>query len=284
LPPNYRSTTATAKQNTLLARCRESEYAVPPSASRIRALGRTAKKLLPTNLARSLVERGDIRPRGDRGPKILHDLGVVNGGVLTLNNRTFPVVIRSSLALRNANKIVPGLALKILRDGDDSINLPLMDSPLGQGQDRNFFARTFANEFPMPTFRESKSIWFLGKAFALVNRQPNFLPIPADLRVAAGIPANARNISLRHTSAANRLLRSDSTNDVLQALREKLQPGLRISEVFIGDIHVGTLTITTPATASFFGDRHLFFRHTTPIRPWVARLLGKGQDSPAPPL
>ena len=136
-----------------------------------------------------------------------------------------------------------------------------MDSPIGQGNDRNFFARDFANEFKAPRFFESPVTWAAGVIFSLVKKNPNFLPLPKALLDEAGITSDVRNFVLDHTAETRTLILSNTKIPFQQELGQKLKPGLKLSTVRLDGAPIGSLRLETAPIASEFGDNNLFFSH-----------------------
>ena len=265
LPSNYRFSSAREKRGILFERVIRTKYDQNiPSHVRsgaLRTLARMTKKLAPWNLRRSFDHKGDTRPRGDEGPKIVHQFGTVAKATLVLNGVEFPTLLRFSLARPENRGYIPGIAIKVLRSNKDSLNLHLMDSPIGQGNDRNFFARDFANEFKAPRFFESPVTWAAGVIFSLVKKNPNFLPLPKALLDEAGITSDVRNFVLDHTAETRTLILSNTKIPFQQELGQKLKPGLKLSTVRLDGAPIGSLRLETAPIASEFGDNNLFFSH-----------------------
>jgi hypothetical protein len=265
LPTHYRMQSARAKQQILLTRIETSVYGTLPDQHQkvgMQGLARLGRKLLPWNLRKSFSHKEDIAPPGvSAGPKVLHRFGTVGGVMLDINGKQYFGIARYSVAMPSKKNFIPGLALKLLRDNNDSHNLHVMDTPVGQGADRNFFGRTFRNQFVAPSFRESPAVWLLGVAFRFVKWTPNELPIPKALVAETGLPADAKTIEFRHTTSAQRLIAADSASDFRLELAEKIQPGLILSTLFVDGQEVGRLTATSSPIASEFGDLDLFFAH-----------------------
>ena len=79
-------------------------------------------------------------------------------------------IARLSLAKQDYTNFTPGMALKMLVDGERSQNFQVMYSVDGQGTNKNFFANKFSNIIPSP---QSFTLKLLGKAFeAAIERLP----------------------------------------------------------------------------------------------------------------
>jgi hypothetical protein len=220
LSANYTVMPAQRKQAHLFGHVERSAYDQLPDHNARSSLRHLIAKLVPTNLRRSFDHKEDTHPEGISGaPKIVHRHGTVAPVTVQINDVVYPGITRFSLAIGPANNFIPGLAIKLLRDGPLSINLHVMDSPVGQGQNKNFFARTFANTFRAPGFRESPAVWAMGKVFGLVKADANFLPIPLELLRETGLPLDAHTIEFHHTSGRPRSPRREH--------RARLSPGAR---------------------------------------------------------
>jgi hypothetical protein len=161
----------------------------------------------------------------------------------------------------------PGMAIKFLIDGKPSINLHVMNSLAGQGDDYNFFALPFSNIIPDPPFH----LLLLAQAFARVKDPPTEL--------------NVNGLTTVHTNG--KIVAAESVKPVYQLVfvpnpelgfapdtkvdfrwdLEQISERTLLYTVYAKDTkedklrRVGKLINTSKFTASQYADENLFFQH-----------------------
>jgi hypothetical protein len=96
-------------------------------------------------------------------------------------------LIRLSLANKDNDVVIPGLAVKMFVDGKPSQNFVAMYSLDGQAKDYNFFANSFSNIVPSP---KNPALKILEKAFA----KAAFFPTAVYLQDYASIDRNGNKV------------------------------------------------------------------------------------------
>lgn len=278
LPGNYESLSGFQKQALLTSRIQASQYPrLPllhfPTCSLI--LGSIGTAL---DLKTSFTHSSDEMP--GRREKVIHTYGTVAPVVFEPSPDSpfsgvfsgAPVPGLARLSLAGPPLIIgytPGMALKLFVDGKPSVNMHVMNSVNGQGMNWNFFDRDFSNIIPQP---KGLMLNLLAIRFALTAKDPTKL----SLKDAASVEANGavpssiktpyqvrfapikRNVSINSGTAV------DFREDI-----SKIPPGTSMYEVFAREyengpeVKIGTVRTTGEFVASEYGDRELFFRHSS---------------------
>lgn len=159
----YQSQTAALKQSTLWNQISSHPYTEMPALT-----GRKIDLDFFTSFAhleKSFTHTSDEMISGR--PKVIHKWGSAVQVVLKTNtNHPFTGLFKSgaigiarmSLALpyKKGESFVPGLAVKLLVDGQPSKNIFVMEKLEGQGDDTNYFKSPFTNILPNPTSKSTK--------------------------------------------------------------------------------------------------------------------------------
>ena len=232
-------------------------------------------KLLKPNLKQSFDHHAPTMGHGALGRKMVHTNGVTAPVEVTLGGKTWEAIARFSLATPPEKSFVPAIALKLFNEpGREDHNIFLMNSPLGQGPDHNFFTKVFRNWFVKPERGLSKSLDKVDDAFAKIKADTNRIVLPKPLLAAGGLEPG-RDIEAHHTDLAKAMtgdssvdFRTALTTAFDQALRASAGSGFVISKLFTtevggapGAIPDGQIKVVGPAVASKYGDTELFFRH-----------------------
>ncbi|OWA54098.1 hypothetical protein BV898_18516 [Hypsibius exemplaris] len=284
LPAGYQSLSAIRKQDILWSKISASPYRMTNLPTAVPGFFAMAHLLQPNFDKVSFTEASDEMPDGRT--KLIHVHGsTAKVELIIFNNSTYTGIFKSggigfarlSLAKEDYENFSPGMALKILIDGQRSQNLQVMWSVDGQGTNKNFFHNRFSNIIPPPT---SFALKVLGKAFdkaidrlpgssqdrpegknnlplyeqASVTRdgqsvdrvvapyQVDFIPNPA----AGWDPANTQDVRVN--------LNAIPQGTVLYTVAAKRSP-TATEEV------IGQLVTTSDFVASDYEDRILFFQH-----------------------
>jgi len=186
-------------------------------------------------------------------------------------------LLRFSLA-KAGLPYTPGIGLKLLVDGQESVDFQAMYSLNGQGENQNPFANDFRNIVDPP---EGIALKGLGLVFKHSIRAV----------VAAGLISSERELPISKAATVNtdgstvqlprypyeitfvpnpELTKSLSANDPTDT-RIKLQsisPGVVLYSVFgresaasTGKFFIGVIKLESNFIASAFGDQELFFQH-----------------------
>ncbi|MBI4925967.1 MAG: hypothetical protein HY843_08600 [Bdellovibrio sp.] len=182
LPANYQNLLALSKQSVLWDQINTDSYIItkPDELNPNKVIIDDSK--LPTKdpsklygllfltefLLKSFMTVSDEMPSQlflPRRPKLLHTYGTAAKVKLKITNPFLPYtgifktgaigIVRLSLA-KQEGPFTPGMAIKLLIDGNPSINLHVMHSVDGQEDDRNFFKHDFSNIIPPPVREELK--------------------------------------------------------------------------------------------------------------------------------
>lgn len=164
---------------------------------------------------------------------------------------------------------MPGIALKMLRDGMPSVNTVALHNLDGNGKDANFFKFPLNTWLPDPTSVVSKILFFL---FSRAEPEPGKLPVTEFARFDStgkqvDSPSSPTILSFVPDDRVANLIPSDTDEDV-RTLLMTIAPGplfkvmaietlYDASPVHIADINL----ITASPIASVFGDAKLFFQH-----------------------
>jgi hypothetical protein len=161
----------------------------------------------------------------------------------------------------------PGMAIKFLIDGKPSINLHVMNSLSGQGDDHNFFALPFSNIIPDPPFH----LFLLAQAFSRVKKPPTELNVNG----ITSVQTNGRNLAIDEVQPVYQLvfvpnpeLAMDADTDVdFRFDLEQIDEGALLYTVYAKDTkdselrRVGKLMSASKFVSSQYADENLFFQH-----------------------
>jgi hypothetical protein len=223
-----------------------------------------------------------------RRPKLIHSVGVVADGVWkpVANNLGYTGVfqgcdnlyIRLSLAKTpetGAQGYTPGLSLKCLRNGVHSGNIFAMFSL--QGQDSwNFFKNDLTNHVPDLSNNANFLLKQLRSTFAKASAWPVMIGL-SDLALydQQGNNITSPNFPFRLIFHPVTAIHNAFPDAPSQPFYDILVSGLSnpgpLYEVYAivnpGDsnsaaVHIATISTTSPAETSKFGDAYMFFQHT----------------------
>lgn len=191
-------------------------------------------------------------------------------------------IARLSLGVPFAStgSFVPGMAIKLLVDGQPSKNMHIMQRLEGQGDNRNFFKYTFTNKLPEPT---EKGTRYGAKYFGRFVENPIFLRVDhvASFR-ADGQPVLAVKAPYQiFFQPVEGVAIDESAADFRMELA-RIPVGTRLYDVYATmnehvttPIFVGSVYLRSNFVASEYGDKKLYFQHEgTPRRSfWLGRKL-----------
>lgn len=186
-------------------------------------------------------------------------------------------VIAGRLPLVPSIPFIPGMGLKLLIDGKESVNLMTMNSLDGQNNSR-FFAESFTNDLPQPEVREETKKMFEAFQQAVTELKPGSSPLYLTLAPWARV---SRDGSVVEKPLAPHAILMVPTKEACQAYcgwanvltvdfrgrLENLEVGTTIYEIYTVEVkgstpvHWGKLVMESEFVASSYGDRGLFFRH-----------------------
>ena len=279
LPENYQSLTAIEKQTYLWdQRITPSQwYSFPPIgggnwASLVKGLYSLVNLRLKMRLQQSFTHAADEIPKGNI--KFIHPSGSV-AKIKFVATKDSPYVgiyrggiglARLSLALdpKLAGSYTPGMALKFFIDGYPSVNIQVMNSLNGQGENHNFFAKTFSNIIPEP---EGITLNFLKLAFQLAVKNPLHLSVDHLSYRRTDGSQEKETLSpyqLFFIPIQTNIIAENSTLDFRKSLAD-IPIGTHLYRVESSQgravIHIGDLYTTSEFIASEYGDCQLFFQH-----------------------
>lgn len=276
----YEDQSAAAKAAMVWSAIQESEYASLPKWTGLEALSLVLRALDPlrrftqrAHMNVTMDRQKDVLPVG-RG-KPIHTYGSV-APVRLVVDPSSPYTgllgsgaehgfVRLSLAKKPGDDgCVPGMAVKLMVDGQPSVNFVAMYSLDGQPSN-DFFANDFSNTVPKP---EGAVLKLLERLFTVATRDATKVSV-AHL---AGV--DARGQAVAQPNAPERLVLrpgrelpqfSSQLHDVRDDFA-KIEPGSTLYEVFAvrsdgGETRIGALQTTDRFVASRFGDESLFFNH-----------------------
>lgn len=175
-------------------------------------------------------------------------------------------LVRLSLAQAPTDtSYIPGMAVKFFIDDHASLNLHVMNDLGGQGDDWNFFAKTFSNKIAHPTGWTLKAI---EKIFEWTRSPANDLPVSHLARwneqgEPIAMPVAPEQLFFKPVTTVASIIPSESREDFRLSL-EGVPLGA-IYEVY-GELAersylIGTIHLESPLLASQYGDSNLFFQH-----------------------
>ncbi len=182
-------------------------------------------------------------------------------------------VLRASLTYAPESRgVAPGLALKIFRDQQVSLDASFLTSLDSQGQNYNFFAKTFSNIVPLSGSWGARVVsWIFRRGSEKTNfiSVEHFAETKAPLQVFLKAPSNinfasspARDIRLDFMG-----LKKDTVIlEVYARLDEKFEEfeemtPLKMRMFEQRTIKIGEIVLESSFVASSFSDDQLFFRH-----------------------
>ncbi len=292
LPADYQSRTAGDKCQILLSNISTSPYAVLPTKP-VGALS-MLNMLMPCYLVRSFTHTADEMP--ESRIKLIHRYGAAAavefrvtapGRYSGLFAQSTVGIARISTATPDVTQFTPGMGLKLLVSGEQSVNFQVMNSLDGQGTDTNPFRHSFTNAIPEPT-RLNFMTRRLLKAFQATVRvlhrmgsviqDERTLPLapaaaimPTGQAVAVGDVVAPYSITFEPDAALqvamDNWIRANPTADFRVGLAQVVQPGARLYRVVVrategapGE-YIGELIATSAFVASAYQDERLFFSH-----------------------
>jgi hypothetical protein len=228
-------------------------------------------------------------------PKIIHTYGAVGKVKWEADpNSKFSGLFKSGgiglarLSLAGqSGAYTPGMGLKILVDGQPSVNFLIMYSVQGQGDDRNFFRNTFKNVIPPIEGNGIKELGLTigaGRFFAALMlldakfRPDNERTLPLDeASTIASDGAAAQNVnnpfvvSFIPTPTVTAAFEKTIKQDMREGLAT-LKPGTVLYDIYargkdeITSSRVGQLRLVDENfVASQYGDERLFFKHQVKV-------------------
>ncbi len=158
----------------------------------------------------------------------------------------------------------PGMALKFLIDGYPSVNLHVMNSLDGQGDNQNFFENIFSNSIPEPKSLVLKGlkVWF-----RLFVKNPLLLGVHHLARKTTDGSDEKEIIApdqLYFVPIQTEFIPKDSSRDFRNALSEipsRTHLYMVEAQSDRGLIQIGDIYTTSIFLASVYGDHQLFFQH-----------------------
>ncbi len=287
LPPDFERLSASSKQALLWSRISASPYA----AEQLKLKGPGVLDLLkaadPCFMAAAFLNPGDEMAEGR--VKLIHSNGAVVKVRWVPSPNSFTGIFQSgalglarlSIASPSTSNYIPGMALKLMINGEASTNLVAMYSLDGQGSDRDFFAHSFSTVVALPKSRVLKiGAALFRKALRRVPNAPeNERTIPLtemasvenDATKAAPIRAPYRLIFAPTSSVRNEFASAGLDSDFrvgVQAIRENsvLYTILAVEAPGAEAVQVGQLITESEFVASQYGDEKLYFRHPQELR------------------
>ncbi len=183
LPSNYQTLTAFQKKNVLWKQVKETPYSLLPDIYSGIGIGLIISSLGTfSTLQVSFNREADEMPFGRR--KVIHPFGSV-APVRWIAATDVPytgIYQKGGYGLARLSiagdpdllGFTPGMALKMFVDHGPSVNLQVMYSLDGQGENQNFFQNRFTNDIAAPTNILLKPLVVL---FSLVQNPPTYLPV-----------------------------------------------------------------------------------------------------------
>lgn len=277
LPPDYQSLKSEEKLSILWnEKIVPTTYTVLPPIKFTSIFWKFFKLLSPSYLAVSFNLVSDEFPKNRE--RLIHP----NGAVATVEWVADPDVqmsgifetgaiglARLSLAgnPHAARSYIPGMGLKLLIDGNPSVNLQVMHSLMGQGKDQNFFKENFSNIIPDPPF----FLWLFAKAFATAKNPPTVLNVDhLSLIQRDGAPVEEdRIISVyqiilvpNHELYIDSKTPNDFREELAKIKENSLLYSLYIRHTKKGElVKIGSLVTRSRFISSAYGDERLFFQH-----------------------
>lgn len=281
---DYQSFDALAKQEIIWQNIVSSKYAsLPPltflaqKENKFVQIWKVAKAAFSLGLSFDHV--GDEMPAGRI--KAIHRYGSVAKVQFTssgdhpftgLFNDQSHGLVRLSLALPRPGQenFVPGMAIKLLVDGNPSKNMHVMQKLEGQGKNTNYFLHTFTNSLPMPVTGSTKAgKWFferfVGNAIRLTVDHVAAVSAEGQAVASAKAPFQV------FFEPAEGLVMDSQAKDYREELA-KVPVGTVLYNVYALEtqnsekVLIGTLSTNSEFVASEYGDKTLYFQHEGSFR------------------
>ncbi|MEK7692255.1 MAG: hypothetical protein AAB425_14665 [Bdellovibrionota bacterium] len=238
-------------------------------------------------LAITFDTSSDFMPGGRK--KLLHTTGsTAKIRFVAEKNTPYTGIFRGGIGLARLsvatsdvkNKFAPGLALKFLIAGEQSVNIMAMFSLDGQGKNRDFFANRFSTWIEDP--KDPILGTLLLPKFAQVLAPPTRLPLEhfaqtdtlGRKEAKPNAPHSFYLVPESGLSAANAATSQEDFRRVLG----RLKAGTKLYSVFAidekpgnpnaakadGGVLIGSLVLESTLKASKWEDERLFFQHARP--------------------
>lgn len=268
LPSDYESWKAADKQAYLYAEAERDMYlnglpvkAPLPPINLIKLFSKNGRELFK--------QSGDLKPKDFK--RSVHPYGAVCDVVFEpvqpspvatglLATRSYGIVRLSKLSTVVNG---PGIAWKILRDGEASVNVFGVNSLRGQGNNHNFFARTLSNNAPVQGPRHPIERSLQDEA-NLIKEHANHLTSSVLGTLPDGVVIDP--IEFRPAEDVKHLISENSLRDYRRDMIDKFKPGMALYEIWtkktVGgkEVKLGVLRLTSGVVASQVGDR-IRFQH-----------------------
>ncbi len=286
IPSNYESQTACEKQEVLWQEVQNSLHADLPAYDKFGVM--QLIKMSFQELKLKGDHFSDFAPQG--WTKYIHRRGALAKVKIVARDHAYTGVLKGAdcallrLSLtykaKGSKPVAPGLALKVLRDGNPSANLSALVSLEGQGDDFNFMKRPMSNIVPMSSKLGQKLVHRL---FGKVSSYPEELELNhfADMDTQ-GVTVQAPKAP-RQVFFVPKLSFTSTEHDVREDFLA-IPEGTVIYEIHaLGDehknfdygsysdekaeeflkasTHIADIVTTSEFAASSFSDDGLFFRH-----------------------
>jgi len=235
----------------------------------------------------------------ERRPKIIHAIGVIANAVWTPVPNSYTGIfstgcdgfIRLSLS-RDPDAInglmIPSISIKCLRPGKPSVNMFAMNTLMGQ-ESFNFFKHDLTNHLPDISFTAPDDFQQIRAIFATASNFPVMIGLSEFAQYdkygnTISCPLFPFRLVFHPTKELNERFPDNRQNPWQEILARGLQtPGdmyYIYAEANPGDEIfrlIGTITTTSPATTSNFGDREMFFAHVRMERDFQFRPEWEGR-------
>lgn len=277
LPQNYLQLPAKDKQQILWNKTAAKQYQeLPPiPAGGWGSVLTKIKSMLTLN--ETFDHHSDEMPATRGKNKVIHSSGSV-AKIFFQANENSPFtgvfqtgaygIVRLSVAAspESVGSFTPGMGLKLLIDGQQSVNVTVMYSLDGQGANTNFFANNFSNRIPEP---KSLTLKILKQWFSLFVDDPlvlsvdHFAAVEADDRKVEN-PVIPYQLIFKPTTEVQ--LSANSKNDFRIDLKT-IEPGKTMYQVLAKanandqPFEIGKIILISKLIPSEYGDHQLFFQH-----------------------
>jgi hypothetical protein len=289
LPPNYQSLSAQQKQDAIWAEVVKNPYplnALPTESASIFSL---ISILIPSYLTQAFTWVSDEMIQGRQ--KLIHTYGTAAKISFNIDSRSiytgifrpgnYSGIIRSSVGAIDPTNFIPGVAVKVLLDGQPSANMFTLFSLDGQKENFNYFANSFVTTIPDP---QSLPLKILSRVFAL-----GLLALPGG---ASERPESENNSPVyqhaqinEHPAAVyapykvtyipNPALGWDPADRTdFRAKLAEVPAGVKLWDIAVrrtktsADEVIGEVILQSEFVASPYQDQTLYFQH--PSRRWKA--------------
>ncbi|MES2767844.1 MAG: hypothetical protein V4596_01755 [Bdellovibrionota bacterium] len=269
LPKNYKNLSAKDKQSLIWEKVSQKPYETLPKLTAqlfLQALG--SPNLL--NLKPTLDHNSDEIPFGRI--KFIHTYGscalvewkpVENTYTGMFQSGGLGIVRMGWAAPPQLVGYIPGMAVKLFIDKSSSVNLQLMNSLDGQGENANYFSEIFSNKIAEP---KKFIIRVLGNIFKLATKNPFYLPVDHLARInSQGLLTKETNFPevLSFKPRHSNWIPSNSKTDLRDTLLY-IEPSEVLYDIYDDkSALIATLEMKTRFVNSAYCDRKLFFRHNS---------------------